>query len=703
MATATTSERLPALDAVRGFALLLGVGFHAGFSFIPGLFPGLWAINDRSPSTTLAVLLFASHVFRMSLFFFVAGFFAHLLFVRRGARGFWTNRAKRILVPLVAAWPVVFPAIAAVWIWGLTKTFGGTLPAPPAQAPPAPLGAFPLTHLWFLYVLLIFYALLVTARSAVAALDTGGGIRGAVDALISGAVRRGLAAPILAIPAALALFFRADWVAWFGVPTPDQSLIPNATALVAYGTAIAFGWLTHRQVALLDVWRRQWPLHLAVALAATVACLVILGPTPPMRPADPGVSKLLLASAYALATWCWIFAVVGLAMRFLSDDRPVVRYVSDASYWIYIAHLPVVVALQVALGHTGLHWSLKFPLILGIGLAVLFASYHYLVRSTFVGQMLNGRRYPRRPNRGPARTAVATATTSLASLRGVHKRYGKTVALDGVDLDVRPGELLALLGPNGAGKSTAISLWLGLIEPDGGTARLFSGSPLDVENRRHIGVMMQEVSLTPELRVRELIDLTSRYYADPLPVATTLELTRLTELADRPYAKLSGGQKRQVQFALAMCGRPPLLFLDEPTVGLDVEARETMWRTIRSMVAGGCSVVLTTHYLEEAEALASRVAVLAGGRLIALGSVDEVRSIVSRTEISCSSDLVEDDVRAWPDVVAVAREADRLRITAVTAEGVVRRLLATDAAVRHLQVRPAGLADAFTALTKEVA
>jgi ABC-type multidrug transport system ATPase subunit/peptidoglycan/LPS O-acetylase OafA/YrhL len=708
MSNSPNTERLPALDAVRGFALLLGVAFHAGFSFIPGLIPGIWAINDRSPSTTLAVLLFASHVFRMSLFFFVAGFFAHLLFVRRGARGFWTNRAKRILVPLVAAWPIVFPAIAAVWIWGLTKTFGGTLPAPPGQAPPAPLGAFPLTHLWFLYVLLVLYALLVTARSAVAAIDAGGGVRRAADALISAAVRRGLAAPLLAIPAALALFFRADWIAWFGVPTPDQSLIPNATALVAYGTALAFGWLAHRQIALLDAWRRQWPFHLAVALAATVACLVVLGPTPPMRPADPGIAKLLLAFAYALGTWCWIFAVVGLAMRFVSDDRPVVRYVSDASYWIYIAHLPVVAALQVALGHTGLHWSVKFPLILGVGLAMLFASYHYLVRSTFVGQMLNGRRCPRRLDRGPATPAIATAPTSpapvsLAALRGVHKRYGKTVALDGVDLDVRPGELMALLGPNGAGKSTAIALWLGLIEPDAGSARLFAGSPLEVENRRRIGVMMQEVALTPELRVRELIDLTSRYYADPLPVAATLELTRLTALADRPYAKLSGGQKRLVQFALAICGRPPLLFLDEPTVGLDIEAREAMWRTIRAMVAGGCSVVLTTHYLEEAEALASRVAVLAGGRLIASGSVDEVRAIVSRTEISCSSDLGEDDVRAWPDVVAVARDADRLRITAVAAEDVVRRLLATDAAVRHLQVRPAGLADAFTALTKEVA
>jgi ABC-type multidrug transport system ATPase subunit len=310
----------------------------------------------------------------------------------------------------------------------------------------------------------------------------------------------------------------------------------------------------------------------------------------------------------------------------------------------------------------------------------------------------------RAPRIAAASTRAETVETMpLASLRGVHKRYGKTLALDGVDLDVRPGELLALLGPNGAGKSTAIAIWLGLLEPDAGRARLFAGSPLDIENRRRIGVMMQDVSLTPELRVRELIDLTSRYYADPLPVAATLESTRLTELADRPYGKLSGGQKRQVQFALAICGRPPLLFLDEPTVGLDIEARETLWRTIRAMLAGGCSVVLTTHYLEEAEALASRVAVLADGRLIASGSVDDVRSIVSRTEISCSSDLGEEDVRAWPDVVAVARDADRLRITAVAAESVVRRLLAADVAVRHLQVRPAGLADAFAALTKEVA
>jgi ABC-type multidrug transport system ATPase subunit len=265
----------------------------------------------------------------------------------------------------------------------------------------------------------------------------------------------------------------------------------------------------------------------------------------------------------------------------------------------------------------------------------------------------------------------------MGTLEGVHKRYGKTVALDGLDLDIRHGELLAVLGPNGAGKSTAIALWLGLLEPDAGTVRLLDRSPLDVDIRRHIGVMLQDVE--------------------------TLALTRIEALANRPYGKLSAGQKRQVQFALAVCGRPSLLFLDEPTVGLDVEARETMWRTIRAMIAQGCSIVLTTHYLEEAEALADRVAVLAAGRLIATGTVAQIRSLVSRKQISCSTLLSVDEVRSWPDVIAVTRDATSLRITVVDAEDVLRRLLAADTGLRDIEVRQAGLAEAFAELTKEAA
>jgi ABC-type multidrug transport system ATPase subunit len=158
-----------------------------------------------------------------------------------------------------------------------------------------------------------------------------------------------------------------------------------------------------------------------------------------------------------------------------------------------------------------------------------------------------------------------------------------------------------------------------------------------------------------------------------------------------------------VQFAVAICGRPRLLFLDEPTVGLDVQAREALWSNIRALLADGCSVVLTTHYLEEAEALATRVVVLAKGRVIASGSVDDMRSLVARRQISCESSLAPEIVRAWPGVADASRDRNRLLITATDAEGVVRRLLATDPDLRRLDVREAGLADAFNELTREAA
>jgi len=289
----------------------------------------------------------------------------------------------------------------------------------------------------------------------------------------------------------------------------------------------------------------------------------------------------------------------------------------------------------------------------------------------------------------------------LAELSGVQKRYGKTVALDGLDLEVRRRELLAVLGPNGAGKTTAISLLLGLQRPDAGTASLFGQPPQTLDARRQVGVMMQEVFLAPELRVREQIDLVASYYPVPLSTGAVMEMTHTSALADRPYGKLSGGQKRQVQFALAAVGRPQLLFLDEPTVGLDVEARKLMWSTLRSLVDEGSSIVLTTHYLEEAEALADRVAVLAKGRAIASGSVNEMRALVSRKLIHCSTTLAVEEVASWPEVESASRDQHGLHMTAKNAEPVVRHLLAADPGVQDLEVQRAGLAQAFTELTQE--
>ena len=411
----SSNDRLHALDAVRACALLLGVMFHAGFSFIPGMIPGLWAIVDNSSSATISVMAFTTHIFRMTLFFFVAGFFARMMHLRKGARGFWRDRAKRILLPLVAGWMIFFPLIAVVWIWGLTKTFGGKIPPAPANMPAPPPGAFPLTHLWFLYYLLILYVIVLLVRAAIVALDRNGAIRRTADTLVRGVVRTGTAAVLLPLPAIAAMYAHHEWYMWFGIPTPDRSVIPQLPSLVGYGTAVAFGWLIHRQLNrddrdrgdVLSIWRRQWPMHLAAAAIATIVCLTIVGVVPVWVPAAPGGRTLAYAFAYGIAIWCWCFAAIGVAVRYLSAERPAVRYVADASYWIYLAHLPVVAAFQVVVGHWPLHWTVKFPLVMVASLAVLFASYHYLVRATFIGAILNGRRYPR----SFATTATATTAT----------------------------------------------------------------------------------------------------------------------------------------------------------------------------------------------------------------------------------------------------------------------------------------------------
>ena len=291
----------------------------------------------------------------------------------------------------------------------------------------------------------------------------------------------------------------------------------------------------------------------------------------------------------------------------------------------------------------------------------------------------------------------------LARLKAAKKRYGDTTALDGLDLEVRQGELLAVLGPNGAGKTTAIALLLGLQRPDAGEALLFDRSPHDLAARRGVGVMMQEVSLPDALRVRELIAMTQAYYPDPLALAEAIALAGVEKIAERPYVKLSGGQKRQAQFALAICGRPRLLFLDEPTTGLDVTARETMWATLKNLVKGGASIVLTTHYIEEAEALADRVVVMAKGRRIAEGTVAEIRALVVRKRVDCVTTAKPSTIAAWSGVTGVIEDAGRLSITTTDAEDTVRRLLAADKALSDLEVRRAGLSEAFAELTQEPA
>lgn len=290
----------------------------------------------------------------------------------------------------------------------------------------------------------------------------------------------------------------------------------------------------------------------------------------------------------------------------------------------------------------------------------------------------------------------------VARLCGASKRYGALQALDALDLALPAGQVTALLGANGAGKTTAVGLLLGLLAPDAGRAEVFGQPPTAIDTRRGVGAMLQSAGIPERLRVRELLDLVRSYYPRPRSVADCVALAGLDGLLHRPYKRLSGGQQRRVQFALAICGRPRLLCLDEPTTGLDIDARRGLWNAIGELVDGGSAVLLTTHYLEEAEALSHRVCVLDRGRRVAEGTVDEIRAHVARRRIRCISALDAADVARWPGVREAARDGAALQLVAVDeAEAVVRRLLQADPALRDLEVQRAGLADAFLELTRQ--
>ena len=289
----------------------------------------------------------------------------------------------------------------------------------------------------------------------------------------------------------------------------------------------------------------------------------------------------------------------------------------------------------------------------------------------------------------------------VASLEGVIKNYENIRALQGVNFRVRAGEVVALLGPNGAGKTTAVKLLLGLLQPNAGKARVFGGDPVNPENRMRTGAMLQVGRVPETLRVREHIDLFSSYYMKPMPVAEVLVAAGLEKIQDRKFGDLSGGQKQRVLFALAICGDPDLLFLDEPTVGLDVEARRMLWDEIRALVRRGKTVLLTTHYLQEADALADRIAVINKGEIVAEGTPATIKAQTAGKKIRCITSLSFSAVRQIRGVAEVKEDREAFEIHTSTAEPVVRELLARDAMLSGLEVTSGGLEEAFLALTQD--
>jgi ABC-2 type transport system ATP-binding protein len=295
------------------------------------------------------------------------------------------------------------------------------------------------------------------------------------------------------------------------------------------------------------------------------------------------------------------------------------------------------------------------------------------------------------------RPAETAPESPVVSARHVVRRFGEVVALDGVSLTVQAGEIHALLGPNGAGKTTAVALLLGLRRPTAGTSRLFGLDPRHPAARREIGATPQESAFSPTLSVRELVDFVRAHHSHPLAASEVLDAFGLEELACRQAGGLSGGQRRRLAVALAFAGNPQAVFLDEPTTGLDVASRRAVWDAVRRFAAEGRTVLLTTHNLEEAEALASRVVVLAHGRVVADTSVPELKARSGLKRIR----LAEQELPALPGVLRSAREAGGRVLYVEDAGEVVRGLVGAGAVLDGIEILPVSLEDAFLAVTGE--
>jgi ABC-2 type transport system ATP-binding protein len=303
-------------------------------------------------------------------------------------------------------------------------------------------------------------------------------------------------------------------------------------------------------------------------------------------------------------------------------------------------------------------------------------------------------------------TNLLDRTGTGIRLTGLKKTFktpdGPVQAVRGVDIDIAAGETVALLGPNGAGKSTTIDMLLGLLPPDAGAVELFGQTPQEAIKRGAIGAMLQGGAVLRDLSVRELVHVMASLYPKPLPVQEAMQLAGVADIADRRTHRLSGGQTQRVRFAVALVSDPDLLVLDEPTAAMDVEARRDFWATMRGFARGGKTVVFATHYLEEADAYADRIVLMAQGRIVADGPATEIKARVGQRTIRAT--LPGADVsalEALPGVTAVENRGDAVHLSCSDSDAALRALLPAFPDARDIEVSGAALEDAFLELTRQ--
>ena len=313
-----------------------------------------------------------------------------------------------------------------------------------------------------------------------------------------------------------------------------------------------------------------------------------------------------------------------------------------------------------------------------------------------------------RPDLEPSvQEAPQTDRTDAVRLTDLHKSFGDVTAVDGIDLTIRPGEVVALLGPNGAGKTTTIDMILGLSRPTGGAARVFGMSPRQAVDRGLVAAVMQTAGLLPDITVRETVQLTASLFSHRIDAEEAMRRAGVTDFASRIVKKCSGGQQQRLRFAMALVSDPALLILDEPTTGMDVEGRRSFWEAIHADAERGRTIVFATHYLEEADAFADRIVLMRHGRIIADGTAAEIRASVSgrslRATLTCTPEQLHSaltDLQAREQVHDVEILGNTLTLSSTDTDAVAALLLSNHLA-KDLEITSRGLEDAFVALTSD--
>ncbi len=307
----------------------------------------------------------------------------------------------------------------------------------------------------------------------------------------------------------------------------------------------------------------------------------------------------------------------------------------------------------------------------------------------------------RRP--APTTASPPAAATPAILIEGLRKAYGPVRAVDGLDLAIAPGEIVAVLGPNGAGKSTTTEVITGLTDPNAGRVEVFGRSPRSAVRQGLVGVMLQAGALLHEATVKELLGLMRGLHAHPLGLDEVIERANLSTFLKTRTDKLSGGQAQRVRYALAIMADPQLLILDEPTVGMDVEIRRAFWSSMREFISGGRTVLFATHYLDEADAEADRIVVLARGRLIADGSPATIKSRVADRTVSLAADGVDlADLRRLPAVITAETTGARVLLRTTDSDTTLRALLTDHPGATDIEIVSASLEDAFLTLTHDL-